>query len=78
MTLRLILDRIEEGRVAVLTDDTLRSYEYPAELLPEGAKENDAFFGETDADGNIISLTQRENPDAGRNKLRLRRLFGKK
>ena len=60
MTLRLILDRVEEGRVAVLTDDALRSYECPAELLPEGAKENDAFFGETDETGNIISLKKRE------------------
>ena len=78
MTLRLILDRVEEGRVAVLTDDALRSYECPAELLPEGAKENDAFFGETDETGNIISLEKRENPEKGRNRSRLRGLFGKK
>ena len=78
MTLRLILDRVEEGSVAVLTDDALRSYECPADLLPEGAKENDAFFGETDETGNIISLEKRENPEKGRNRSRLRGLFGEK
>ena len=78
MTLRLILDRVEEGRVAVLTDEALRSYECPAELLPEGAAENDAFLGETDEAGSIIALKKTENPDKGRNRSRLRRLFGKK
>ena len=77
MKIPLILDRIEEGRLAVLTDDNFRSYETSVCLLPIGAKEGDAFFGAVDGDGNIISLTFRENPDAGKNSARLRRLFDK-
>ena len=77
MKLPLILDRVEEGRIAVLTDEDCRSYETSADLLPIGAKEGDAFWGEFDECGGIISLTRRENPDAGKNSLRLRRLFDK-
>ena len=77
MKLRLILDRIEEGRFAVLTDDELHSYEVSANLLPSGAKEGDAFWGELDGDGNVTRLVSRENPDAGKNSARLRRLFDK-
>ena len=77
MKIPLILDRIEDGRLAVLTDDNLRSYEASVCLLPIGAKEGDAFLGEVDGDGNLICLTCRENPDAGKNSARLRRLFDK-
>ena len=77
MKLLLILDRIEEGSVAVLCDGDGRSYECPASLLPEGALESDAFFGMTDVHGIIVSLEPRENPDAGLNKKRLRTLFNK-
>ena len=77
MKLPLILDRVEEGRIAVLTDEDCRSYETSAGLLPIGAKEGDAFWGEFDGDGNLTCLTCRENPDAGKNSLRLRRLFDK-
>ncbi len=77
MKLQLILDRIEEGRVAVFTDKDCATYETSADLLPDGAREGDAFFGELDWCGHIISLTPRDNPDAGKNSLRLRRLFDK-
>ena len=77
MKLSLILDRIEEGRYAVLTDNDGASYETSACLLPSGAKEGDAFWGELDCDGNLTCLVSRENPDAGKNSARLRRLFDK-
>lgn len=77
MMLELILDRIEEGRVAVFTDKDCVTYEMSAYLLPDGTKEGDAFFGAVDEDGNVIELKRRENPDAGKNSLRLRRLFDK-
>ncbi|MBR6808594.1 MAG: hypothetical protein IKM46_09515 [Clostridia bacterium] len=77
MRLKLILDRVEEGIVAVLTDDDCKTYECPASLLPDGYRESDAFFGETDGDGRIVSLEKRENPDAGKNRKRLRALFNK-
>ena len=77
MKLSLILDRIEEGRYAVLTDDDLHSYEVSANLLPSGAKEGDAFWGELDGDGGLKRLTHRENSDAGKSSARLRRLFDK-
>ncbi|MBQ6789725.1 MAG: hypothetical protein IJO81_06035 [Clostridia bacterium] len=77
MKLQLILDRIEEGRFALLTDSEGNSYETSASLLPCHSKEGDAFYGEIDEDGIIISLTPRENPDAGKNAARLRRLFDK-
>ncbi len=77
MKIPLILDRIEDGRLAVLTDNNFRSYEISTGLLPDGVKEGDAFWGEIDGDGNLICLTRRENPDAGKNSARLRRLFDK-
>ncbi len=77
MKLRLILDRVEEGIVAVLTDDDCKTYECPASLLPDGYRESDAYFGEIDGEGKIVSLEKRVNPDAGKNKKRLRALFDK-
>ena len=77
MKLQLILDRIEEGRFAILTDSDGNSHETSASLLPCPSKEGDAFYGETDECGNIVRLIPRENPDAGKNAARLRRLFDK-
>lgn len=75
---RLILDRFEDG-VAVLTDEECRVYEVSRELLPPGAREDDAFEGSL-CGGRVVSLERRENHDAGKNGERLRALFerGKK
>ena len=77
MKLKLILDRVEEGTVAVLTDDDCKVYECPASLLPEGYRESDAYFGEIGSEGNVVSLEKRENPNAGKNRQKLRSLFNK-
>ena len=77
MKIKLILDRVEENSIAVLTDDECKVYEGPVRLLPENYRESDAYFGEIDAEGKIVSLERRENPDAGKNKNRLRALFNK-
>ncbi len=77
MKLKLILDRVEEGRMAVLTDEEGRVFECMADLLPDGAKESDAFLGVTDEDGRIVSLEVRINEKAGDNRKRLRALFDK-
>ena len=77
MTLEVILDRVEENKTAVLTDSDGRCYECQVTLLTQDAKENDAFAAELDEAGEIISLTPRENKQAGENKTRLRALFNK-
>lgn len=77
MTLEVILDRVEENKTAVLTDSDGRCYECQAMLLPQGAKENDAFNAELDEKGGVIRLTPRENRHAGENKSRLCALFNK-
>ena len=74
MTVRLVLDRIEED-VAVLTDGDGTVYECPASLLPESSRE-DSHFDAVISDG-IKSLTAVSAPDAGKNRQRLLRLFGK-
>ena len=77
MTLKLILDRVEENSVAVLTDDERKIYECSVSLLPEGYRENDSYLGELNSEGKLVSLTKRQNPDAGKNGNRLRALFQK-
>lgn len=77
MKLDLILDRIEEGSFAVLTDEKCLSYECAAELLPLGAREGASLTGEIDESGNVLSLTYRENIHAGDNTSRLRALFNR-
>ena len=73
-TVRLVLDRIEEG-VAVLTDGESGVYECPASLLPEGSHEDSHFDAEIGSV--ILSLTAVDDPGAGENKKRLLRLFEK-
>lgn len=75
--MKLILDRVEEGLVAVLTDECGKVYECSANLLPGDYRENDAFLGGFDAEGKVISLEKCENRDSGKNKKRLRALFDK-
>lgn len=77
MKIKLVLDRVEENSIAVLTDDDCKTYECSASLLPEDYCEDDSYFGELDTEGKIVSLERRENSDAGKNKKRLRALFNK-
>ena len=76
MRVCLILDRVEED-TAVLTDESLKVYECPSDMLPPDSREGSALLGEFDENGKIVSLTERENPSAGQNRRRLMALFNK-
>lgn len=69
----LLLDRIEE-RIAVMTDAEGNVFECPSELLLGSSAEGTAFTAKLE-NGKITELTAVDNPNAGVNASRLRKLF---
>ncbi len=54
MNLRVVIDRIEDGRVAVLEiEGVAGDFLWPVEFLPEGVH-----------DGSILDFTIKDNPEA--------------